>query len=67
MSEEERTGKNLGQKTLPGTSVFPCEELGLLEESLSGCPLSAMAAGLPVPRAGGKLALLFLGVPSGAE
>lgn len=62
------TGKNLGQKTLCQALAFShVEELGLLEESLSGCPLSAMAAGLPVPRAGGKLALLSLGVPSGAE
>lgn len=60
-------GKTLGQKTVPGNSVFLCDELGLLEESLTGCPLSATAESLPVPQTGGGLALLLLGLPHGAK
>lgn len=52
---------------MPGNNVFPCEELGLLEESLNGYPLSAMAESLPVPRTGGGLALLSLGLLSGVK
>lgn len=52
---------------MPGNSVFLCDELGLLEKSLTGCPLSAMAESVPVPRTGGGLALLSLGLPHGAK
>lgn len=64
---QKSPAKNLSQKTVPGSSVFPCEGLGLLEESLSGCPLSAMAESIPMPQTGRGLALLSPGLPSGAK
>lgn len=61
-------GKNLGQKPLCQAIVFSCVMSWVCWRNLSlAVPLSAPAESLPVPRTGGGLALLSLGLPHGAK